>query len=663
MRRKKHVSSSSLILYSFALFAISLSFLALSPIFYNYEEENHITQQKDYKTNQFQNLFFQQNLHSKAFNNSLYEIITPYTSNIQQQYNSNIYENAFERTQKKINRESFAYEYLRILGVNPYSNQRYVPNTLVIGTSTSVGNLIYNKLKYEKNQSVCELNSIYTIQFSRETLDIIFNNIKLEGIIICFDPIIYKTNRNAGAYIEQQAKNLLKPLIDYIKDKNLKFMFVTYKYFNFDFDYLINGKSIVFDSLIVDSKIESDTSNELLSAYSQCSKTNKARYFDINISSITAEEASTLIIQQYLNFIPGSIFVEGEEQMNITTALNLILQNKCAATKVQFKHKFKDHSQAFSTFQKIKLGSSQKISQILENSFKFNENEVTMTIEKTNEVIFIYSENFTDNNNFGTVLYHFGKLSEHYPLVSFEVFYYYQSESIPLFDVPDRIKNITHFIHYSANSSRLIQRNRNKLSLKDISSYVRCYGDLLEYIHQKDSFVFFVDQPLLVSPELFEIIQKRALNKYIIYTSQTSHINEASFINSKEQISKLCFQPWIESHNTKSQSINYTGSYYIQNSTRLYEISEILTNRIPEPMIYGVSLEMLEAINGIESLFFTLCYKTHFLSHFMKLLPGIILNMIPTKAFYVKYNMKSYLLCINIQEDVIIQYSDFGYLL
>ncbi|EAX89886.1 hypothetical protein TVAG_153310 [Trichomonas vaginalis G3] len=508
------------------------------------------------------------------------------------------YFNSIVNTDKHLNREHFYFELTRLLNVDP-DFQRHEKNILLIGSHTSVGNSIKTLLK-EQNILFAELKSIHEIQFTNETLQLILDRINIEGIIFCYDPLTTKSTR-VNDFLNDIDKKRILPIIEYIKQKKLKTLFVSPMNYNFDLDLQINASVIYYPS-IIDSKTSTDTSNVLYQAKINDKYTNYCN-FDGKISSVTADEVAKYSLKKYFDFKPGSVIIKPNSEISIENALkeiNISINENFNCQTLEDKH-------MFDGIDKISIENN-SVSDVIHKEFdnfkKINSNKKYIS--------FISVAPLSNISKFQDNLEAFDHLASLYQNLDFEIIYVGHTgiSNGMNFTIPERLKNKVKMITIEENDcDKLFNITNKKISTHAISMY---------HIGIRNSlgkFILLFDDVFSMNEHIFELLSRKALNKYVLYSLSATEITGI------EKKPKYIFQ-FFRKLLKQEPLFDLTAD-----SIHITDVISAKTAFLKQPKFsYLLSRELFDAIGGFDLHHYAQNFHELILGKFLQIIPGYLIS-------------------------------------
>lgn len=546
------------------------------------------------------------------------------------------YFDSFSNIQKTFNREIFDFELSRIFNVDP-DYQRHLKQILLIGSHTSVGNAIKRQL-IERNIEFAELKSIHELHFDENLTEKIFDQINIDGVIICYDPISLMTT-SMDEYGENADKSRLNPIIKYIKKNNLKLLFISPKMHIYDYDIECNASMIYYPS-VLDNISLFDTKNVLLS-----SKTfNKAiTYgdFDGKITSITSDDVAKFAIENYFNFKPGSVVLKPNSEITFDEALKEL--------KIpQNNNKSKYHASKFEKdnfIPKIQIENSSVIELLHSyyDNIKFDEKSQNIYVS------FIFAPHTNTTQHFQESLNLISYLHDLYPSFSFEILYFnYNSTRINInLTIPDNLQKHMKVIILKDEDCQKIMNVTKDQQITMTQMVIYQIGSKIA----RGEFLFLLDCSATMSEVIFELFARRIYNKFVLYQFSAGKI--ANVEPTAHNLKQFLSQPWLFETDNENQS-----------SKLLLERYDIKSYKTSRTIAFAVLLskEMFETIENYQYISFSRLNYVVFYSKFLKLLPGPLVNKVNYPLLYIDLDIVQAVLYPDQVMEKYCDYANLGYI-
>ena len=170
------------------------------------------------------------------------------------------------------------FEFLRIFGVNPVTDNLETPHVFVLGAHTSLGRAVIRQLKM-MNQSYMFVNSFDFLDFSNKELQHVLDYIEISKCVVCTTS---RDFRHTKASVNTGDMDFFTNFIDWAQSRSIRIVFPSLPVAAKAYDLMRKAGALeVPVPYFVDKKVRNDPSNVLYHTISECRKSlNEVKCFE-----------------------------------------------------------------------------------------------------------------------------------------------------------------------------------------------------------------------------------------------------------------------------------------------------------------------------------------------------------------------------------------------
>lgn len=201
-----------------------------------------------------------------------------------------------------IKRSLYMFEFLRIFGVNPVTDDLERPHVFVLGAHTALGKAVIRQLK-ARNESFMFVNSFDFLDFSNKELLYVLEYIEISKCIVCTTTRGMRHAKNLGRSVADSGDtDFFPPFVEWARSRGIRIVFAKTPLHGKGFEILEKENAVGIEMpYFVDKKTRNDPLNVLYHAITECRK-SKTATIDAGraqlLTSLTGDEIARAILDE-----------------------------------------------------------------------------------------------------------------------------------------------------------------------------------------------------------------------------------------------------------------------------------------------------------------------------------------------------------------------------
>lgn len=204
------------------------------------------------------------------------------------------------------------FEFLRIFGVNPVTDDLEAPHVFVLGAQTAIGRAVVRKLK-AKNQSYMFVNSFAFLDLANPDLRDVLDYVEISKCIVCTTARGFRYGKDLGRAADVGDLNFFPSLIDWAQARGIRIVFPSLAVSSKAFDLLRSAGAVdVTVPEFVDEKTRNDPVIVLYHTTTECRKSRSAKIYADGRDILTSLRGDD-IAASLLDETPLPVYAESVE--------------------------------------------------------------------------------------------------------------------------------------------------------------------------------------------------------------------------------------------------------------------------------------------------------------------------------------------------------------
>jgi len=605
------------------------------------------------------NIFLQDPRYRTLIRNTYHDLFSPLSIQYRKSLLTSFVPYVRENRSKCIDRKKYGFEFVRLLGIDPYKHNLSSNHVLVVGNSNYLGDAIVQNLRKANVQTIsigCEND----IDFSSPDSMIPFQNISVtHAFVTCTPNYISYSMSDGSKSLKKSFSKYIQGLFSFLDNRSISFVYSTDLHVDDDILQIgidFGGKIVRFPMLI-------DERNSISRAAKECKVTNRSTYetneFDSILSDITSEEAAQYLVSEMnkssLDYDP--VMVEGTKSMSVFDSLEKLKKESCMFSITPSRHS------------RVKSNISYKIEKLIGkpniiDSFL----DQTIVLEKERKpylsiVIVGRHDNFSGGFEDRSQVFfdNIGKAKEKYPLANFEIIYVdYATEASntpmsTVLDIPESLRGYVKFIIVPPKVHSNLKKKMN--SSMGFFEYI---AKNIGIRRSKGEYILATNPDDIISPFFFSFIEREEFNPFTLYQSIRWDTRDNTFVNATlDDLINATNEPWkLKEFDVKQRCHIDSLRFSIMDSVTKF-------NEHSVPCAAGdfllLSKKMWEIVGGFNEYPANPNVDAVFLSRIMKLINGYPRYILSSIVLHQKHAKKNvFRPAINNHHNIIDEYSCVG---
>lgn len=439
-----------------------------------------------------------------------------------------------------IDRERYRFEFVRLLGLNPYKDNLSRPHVLVIGDKTQIGTEIINQLN-ESGVPVAHVGCQNSIDFASDDAQTLFADLSVsDAIVTC--PMVYPrySHSDGLSYVRKIHSNYLRGIGRAMSNRQIPWTLVVEEPLEKEHGDIARefGGRVIMTSPMATLPWR---------AAKECAKVGKStvelKGYEM-YSEITPSDVAVFVVQNLKNKDYGnSIHLVGEKEFKMRDVFEKWPDSRCVVTVKPLPHRSEPYK-------------PENVVSLHGNGGQFGKEEVERArVENVHRdhpylsfVVVGRHDNFSNGfeNRLQNFINSLGRGLERIPLADIElvvVDYATPEDRTPLHDtvtIPMELKGKTRFIRVP-----VARHERLQARLKSDLEFFEYIAKNIGIRRANGDFILSTNPDNIFPSTLFELIAAEDFNRGVLYRSVRWDTRDNTFKNATvEDLWQAVGEPW-----------------------------------------------------------------------------------------------------------------------